>query len=124
MMSTRAKFPCLQWTELKSSLVIYIFIEKRSKLTHIFNMQDWQRKGETKNDKIKSYIYRYTHKASGFKMSGFKTSGFKTFGFKTSGLQNVRFTKRRVSKGLVSKCPVFKFDIIIKQKIFVFVIFT
>ncbi len=56
-------------------------------------------------------ILRYTHKTSGFKMSGFKTSGFKT-----SGLQNVRFTKRQVSKRLVSKCPVFKFDILIKQK--------
>jgi hypothetical protein len=46
------------------------------------------------------------------------------YGFKTSGLQNVRFTKRQVSKRLVSKRPVFKFDILIKQKVFVFVIFT
>jgi hypothetical protein len=53
----------------------------------------------------------YTHKTSGFKTSGFKTSGFKT-----SGLQNVRFTKRQASKRLVSKRPVFKFDILIKQK--------
>ncbi len=67
---------------------------------------------------------RYTHKTSGFKTSGFKTSGFKTSGFKTSGLQNVRFTKRQVSKRLVSKRPVFKFDILIKQKVFVFVSFT
>jgi hypothetical protein len=59
----------------------------------------------------------YTHKTSGFKTSGFKTSGFKTSGFKTSGLQNVRFTKRQVSKRLVSKCPVFKFDILIKQEV-------
>jgi hypothetical protein len=52
-------------------------------------------------------------------------SGFKTSGFKTSGLQNVRFTKRQVSKRLqVSKRPVFKFDILIKQKVFAFVIFT
>jgi hypothetical protein len=58
------------------------------------------------------------------KTSGFKTSGFKTSGFKTSGLPNVRFTKRQVSKRLVSKHPVFKFDILIKQKVFVFVIFT
>jgi hypothetical protein len=41
----------------------------------------------------------------------------KTSGFKTSGLQNVRFTKRQVSKRLVSKRPVFKFDILIKQKV-------
>jgi hypothetical protein len=41
----------------------------------------------------------------------------KTSGFKTSGLQNVRFTKRQVSKRLVSKRPVFKFDIVIKQKV-------
>ena len=41
--------------------------------------------------------------------------------YKTSGLQNVRFTKRQVSKCLVSKRPVFKFDILIKQKVFVFV---
>ena len=39
-------------------------------------------------------------------------------------LQNVRFTKRQFSKRLVSKRPVFKFDILIKQKVFVFVIFT
>jgi hypothetical protein len=32
--------------------------------------------------------------------------------YKTSGLQNVRFTKRQVSKR-----PVFKFDILIKQKV-------
>ena len=44
--------------------------------------------------------------------------------YETSGLQNVRFTKRQVSKRLVSKRPVFKFDILIKQKVFVFVIFT
>jgi hypothetical protein len=61
--------------------------------------------------------YWYTHKTSGFKTSGFKTSGFKTSGFKTSGLQNVRFTKRQVPKHLVSKCPVFQFDILIKQKV-------
>ncbi len=67
---------------------------------------------------------RYTHQTSGFKTSGFKTSGFKTSGFKTSGLQNVRFTKCQVSKRLVSKRLVFKFDILIKQKVFVFVIFT
>jgi hypothetical protein len=60
---------------------------------------------------------RYTHKTSGFKTSGFKTSGFKTSGSKTSGLQNVRFTKRQVSKRLVSKPPVFKFYILIKQKV-------
>jgi hypothetical protein len=71
-----------------------------------------------------SYPRRYTHKTSGFKTPGFKTSGFKTSGFKTSGLQNVRFTKRQVSKRLVSKRPVYKFDILIKQKVFVFVIFT
>ncbi len=70
------------------------------------------------------YSTGYTHKTSGFKTSGFKTSGFKTSGFKTSGLQNVRFTKRQVSKRLVSKHPVFKLDILIKQKVFVFVIFT
>jgi hypothetical protein len=46
---------------------------------------------------------------------------YKTSGFKTSGLQNVRFTKRQVSKRMVSKRPVFKFDILIKQKVFVFV---
>jgi hypothetical protein len=67
-------------------------------------------------------VYWYTHKTSGFKTSGFKTSGFKTSsfkmsGYKTSGLQNVRFTKRQVSKCLVSKSPVFKFDILIKQKV-------
>jgi hypothetical protein len=62
----------------------------------------------------------YTHKTSGFKTSDFKTSGFKTSGFKTSGLQNVRLTKRQVSKRLVSKRPVFKFDTLIKQKVFVF----
>jgi hypothetical protein len=67
---------------------------------------------------------RYTHKTSGFKTSGFKTSGFKTSGFKTSGLQNVRFTKRQVSKRMVSKRPVFKFDILIKQKVFVFLLIT
>ncbi len=61
---------------------------------------------------------RYTHKTSGFKTSGFKTSGFKTSGFKTSGLQNVRFTKRQVSKRLVSKRTVFKFDALIKQKVY------
>ncbi len=33
-------------------------------------------------------------------------------------------TKRQVSKRLVSKRPVFKFDILIKQKVLVFVIFT
>jgi hypothetical protein len=55
---------------------------------------------------------RYTHKTSGFKTSGFKTSGFNT-----SGLQNVSFTKRQVSKRLVSKRPVFKFYILIKQKV-------
>ncbi len=75
---------------------------------------------------VTSYLW-YTHKTSDFKTSGFKTSGFKTSGFKTSGLQNVRFTKRQVSKRLVSKRlvskrPVFKFDILIKQKVFVFVI--
>jgi hypothetical protein len=59
----------------------------------------------------------YTHKTSGFKTSGFKTSGFKTSGFKTSGIQNVRFTKRQVSRRLVSKRPVFKFDILVKQKV-------
>jgi hypothetical protein len=32
--------------------------------------------------------------------------------YKTSG-----FTKRQVSKRLVSKSPVFKFDILIKQKV-------
>ncbi len=57
-------------------------------------------------------ITRYTHKTSGFKTSGFKTSGFKTSGFKTPGLQNARFTKH-----LVSKRPVFKFDILPKQKV-------
>jgi hypothetical protein len=76
-----------------------------------------------------SFVYTflkfwYTHKTSGFKTSGFKTSCFKTSGFKTSGLQNVRFTKLQVSKRLVSKRQVFKFDILIKQKVFVFVIFT
>jgi hypothetical protein len=60
---------------------------------------------------------RYTHKTSGCKTSGFKTSGFKTSGFKTSGLQNVRLTKRQVSKRLVSNRPVFKFYILIKQKV-------
>jgi hypothetical protein len=54
---------------------------------------------------------RYTHKTSGCKMLGFKTSGFKN-----ARLQNVRFTKRQVSKRLVSKRPIFKFDILIKQK--------
>ncbi len=54
----------------------------------------------------------YTHKTSGFKTSSFKTSGVKT-----SGLQNVRFTKRQVSKRLVSKRPVFKFDMLINQKV-------
>jgi hypothetical protein len=39
------------------------------------------------------------------KTSGFKTSGFKTFGFKTS------------VEIKVSICPVFKFDILIKQKV-------
>jgi hypothetical protein len=33
-------------------------------------------------------------------------------------------SKRQVSKRMVSKRPVFKFDILIKQKVFVFVIFT
>jgi hypothetical protein len=33
-------------------------------------------------------------------------------------------SKRQVSKRLVSKRPVFKFDKLIKQKVFVFVIFT
>jgi hypothetical protein len=65
----------------------------------------------------KELLYWYTHKTSGFKTSGFKTSGFKTSGFKTSGLQNDRFTKRQVSKRLVSKRPVFKFVILIKQKV-------
>jgi hypothetical protein len=74
--------------------------------------------------KYGTVYFRYTHKTSGFKTSGFKTSGFKTSGFKTLGLQNVRFTKRQVSKRLVSKSPVFKFDILIKQKVFAFVIFT
>jgi hypothetical protein len=60
---------------------------------------------------------RYTHKTSGFKTSGFKMSGFKTSSFKMSGLQNVRCSKRQVSKCLVSKRPVFKFDILIKQKV-------
>jgi hypothetical protein len=57
---------------------------------------------------------RYTHKTSGFKTSGFKTSAFKT-----SGLQNVRLTKRQVSKRMVSKHPVFKFYILIKQKVYI-----
>jgi hypothetical protein len=47
---------------------------------------------------------------------------FQTSGFKTSGLHSVRLTKRQVSKRLVSKRPVFKFYILIKQKVFVFVI--
>jgi hypothetical protein len=72
----------------------------------------------------------YTHKTSGFKTSVFKMSGFKTSGFKTSAVPNVRFTKRQVSKRQVSKRPVqnvhrdkslknlvFKFDILIKQKV-------
>ncbi|MFO0001035.1 MAG: hypothetical protein ACK559_07895, partial [bacterium] len=54
----------------------------------------------------------------------FQNVCFKTFGFKTSILQNVRFTKHEFSKLLVSKRAVFKFDILIKQKVFVFVIFT
>jgi hypothetical protein len=66
----------------------------------------------------------YTHKTSGFKTSGFKTSGLKTPGYKTSGLKNVSFTKRQVSKRLGSKRPGFEFDILIKQKVFLFVIFT
>ncbi len=33
-------------------------------------------------------------------------------------------SKRQISKRLVLKRPVFKFDILIKQKVFVFVIFT
>jgi hypothetical protein len=33
-------------------------------------------------------------------------------------------SKRQVSKRLVSKRPVFKFDTLIEQKVFVFVIFT
>jgi hypothetical protein len=40
------------------------------------------------------------------------------------GMKNVRFTKRQVSKRMVSKRPVFKFDILIKHTVFVFVIFT
>jgi hypothetical protein len=40
-----------------------------------------------------------------YKTSGFKTSGFKTFGFKTS------------IEMKASICPVFKFDILTKQKV-------
>jgi hypothetical protein len=79
---------------------------------------------KTHNGVLFGNIRVHSSKTSGFKTSGFKTSGFKTSGFKTSGLQNVRFTKSQVSKRLASKRPVFKFDILIKQKVFVFVIFT
>ena len=53
-----------------------------------------------------------------FQYVRFQNVCFKTFGFKTSILQNVRFTKHEFSKLLVSKSPVFKFDLLIKQKSF------
>ncbi len=59
----------------------------------------------------------------------FQNVRFQNVGFQNVRFQNVRFTKRKVtkrqvSKRLVSKRPVLKFDILIKQKVFVFVIFT
>ncbi len=69
-------------------------------------------------------FYHGGHQRLTHKTSGFKTSGFKTSSFKTSGLQNVRFTKCQVSTRTVSKRPVFTFDILVKQKVFLFAIFT
>ncbi len=58
---------------------------------------------------------RYTHKTSGF-----KTSVLQNVRFQNVRFQNVMFTKHQVyktSERLVSKRPVFKFDILIKQKV-------
>jgi hypothetical protein len=64
-----------------------------------------------------------------FKLIG-KNSGTREYGMIYSGPgflavhpQNVRFQNVRF-QNVWSKRPVFKFDIIIKQKVFVFVIFT
>ncbi len=61
----------------------------------------------------------------------FQNAGFKTSSFKMSDLQNVRFTKRQIYKTSnfktsgfktsieikAQKRPIFKFDILIKQKV-------